>query len=75
MPQKKENCTLVLPKDVHPFLLKVVHCYLPITKPSKQLEYGFFGRIKPLFIKGTPTADTFETQDVFYGGLKFIKQI
>jgi hypothetical protein len=32
MPQKKENCTLVLPKVVHPFLPKTVHCYLPITE-------------------------------------------
>ena len=31
MPQKKENCTLVLPKIVHSYLPKIVHCYLPIT--------------------------------------------
>jgi hypothetical protein len=31
MPQKKENCTLVLPKMVHSYLPKMVHCYLPIT--------------------------------------------
>ncbi|HUX59890.1 MAG TPA: DUF3696 domain-containing protein [Ignavibacteriaceae bacterium] len=31
MPQKKENCTLVLPKTVHSYLPKIVHCCLPIT--------------------------------------------
>jgi IS4 transposase len=31
MPQKKENCTLVLPKMVHSYLPKMVHCCLPIT--------------------------------------------
>jgi hypothetical protein len=44
-------------------------------KPSAEKEYGFFGRIKALFFKGTPNGDLFETQETFYGGLKFIRQI
>ena len=44
-------------------------------KPTSEKEYGFFGRIKPLYLKGTPLADTFETQEIFYGGVKFIRQI
>lgn len=44
-------------------------------KPTVEKEYGFFGRIKPLFLKGTPMGDVFETQETFYGGLKFIRQI
>jgi hypothetical protein len=44
-------------------------------KPSTDKEYGFFGRIKPLFFKGTPSGDIFETQERLYGGLKFIRQI
>jgi hypothetical protein len=43
--------------------------------PKSDTEYGFFGRIKPLMIRGTPTADTFETQEVFYSGLRFIREI
>jgi hypothetical protein len=39
-------------------------------KPSVEKEYGFFGRIKPEFFKGT-----LMTQETFYGGLKFIRQI
>jgi hypothetical protein len=44
-------------------------------KPSVEKEYGFFGRIKPLFFNGTPMGNIFETQETFYGGLKFIRQI
>jgi hypothetical protein len=44
-------------------------------KPSVEKEYGFFGRIKPLFFKGTPNGDIFETQEIFYGAVKFIRQI
>lgn len=44
-------------------------------KPSVEKEYGFFGRIKPLLITGTPMGDVFETQETFYDGLKFIRQI
>lgn len=45
------------------------------NKPSIEIDYAFFGRIKPLLIKGTPKGDIFETQEIFYGGLKFIRQI
>ena len=31
MPQKKENCTSLLPKVVHSYLPKIGHCYFPIT--------------------------------------------
>jgi hypothetical protein len=44
-------------------------------KPSVEKEYGFFGRIKPLLFKDTPMGNIFETQETFYGGLKFIRQI
>jgi hypothetical protein len=44
-------------------------------RPSIENEYGFFGRIKPEFFKGTLNGDIFETQEVFHGGLKFIRQI
>ena len=44
-------------------------------KPSAEKVYGFFGRVKPLYFKDTPNADTFETQEIFYGGVKFIRQI
>lgn len=44
-------------------------------KPSVEKEYGFFGRIKPLFFKETPKGNIFETEEIFYGGLKFIRQI
>lgn len=44
-------------------------------RPEIGKDYGFFGRIKPLYFKGTPNADTFETQEVLYGGAKFIRQV
>lgn len=44
-------------------------------KPEVETEYCFFGRIKPNYFKGTPMGDIFETQQVVYGGLKFIKQV
>ena len=44
-------------------------------KPSVEKEYGFFGRIKPLFFKDTPKGDILETQQTLYSGLKFIQQI
>jgi len=45
------------------------------NKPSAEKEYGFFGHIKPFFLKGTLKGDILETQGVFYSGLKFIRQI
>lgn len=44
-------------------------------RPEVGKKYGFFGRIKPLYFKGTPNADTFETQEVLYGGAKFIRKV
>jgi hypothetical protein len=43
--------------------------------PVKDKEYGFFGRVKALYLRGTPNADTFETQEVVYGGMKFIRKV
>jgi len=41
--------------------------------PKGSEEYGFFGRIKPFIIKGDQ--NYFETQESFYGGLKYLKKI
>lgn len=42
-------------------------------RPDSVKEYGFFGRIKPLIIKGSVVG--LETTDVFYGGLQFIRKV
>jgi hypothetical protein len=75
-----DNVTLLQRKtDLGTFIVKagkknIIQSNLT-DNPKADTEYGFFGRIKPLMIRGTPTADTFETQEVFYGGLRFIREI
>jgi hypothetical protein len=46
-----------------------------VNEPSTNVEYAFFGRIKPTLAKGTLSGDLFETQEAFYGGVSFVKKI
>lgn len=46
-----------------------------VTEPSLKKTYSFFGRIKPSLLPVTPVGPAFETQEIFYPGVKFIRKI
>lgn len=43
--------------------------------PLNKREYGFFGRIKPLLVKGTRIKDTLELQETLVTGLRFEQNV
>lgn len=45
-----------------------------IAVPDTNTEYAFFGRIKAIKVIGTMMGNMYETMEIYYGGLGFIKK-
>jgi len=54
---------------------KIPILFSSLVEPSTKKEYAFFGRIKPEFLRLPGIGDFFETREIYYSGLKFIKKI
>jgi len=46
-----------------------------IAIPDTNTEYAFFGRIKATKVYGTMMGNLYETMEIYYGGLQFVKKI